>query len=124
MDQIRATITHREGQTRILVQHGHRDLMIAKLGPLRGAHRYALRSLIEGIALWFHEQVHVVLCVDEELSYCHELVDELGIGVETLHFRMDVVPIESGATRRRGERLRGLGSFASERRHLRLVPSP
>ena len=124
MDQLRATITHRDGQIRILVQHDQRDLMIAKLGPLHGAHRYALRSLIEGIALWFHEQVHVVLCVDEELLFDDELVDALGIGVETLHFRVDVVPVQARPPRARRERLRGLGSFASERRHLRLVPSP
>ncbi len=124
MDRIRATITEREGQTRVLVQHGQSDLMIAKLGPLCNAHRYALRSLIEGIALWFQERVHVVLCVDEELSFYHELVDELGLGVETLHFSVEVVPVQLRLDRHRGERLRGLGSFATERRHLRLVPSP
>lgn len=124
MDQIRATITERGGWTRILVQHGHSDLMIAKLGPLCNAHRYALHSLIEGIALWFQERVHVVLYVDEQLGFYHELLDELGLGIETLHFRVDVVPLQSTSPRHRGERLRGLGSFASERRHLRLVPSP
>jgi hypothetical protein len=124
MDRIRATITEREGQTRLLVQHGQSDLMIAKLGPLGNAHRYALRSLIEGIAMWFQEQVHVVLCVDEELSFDHELVDELGGGVETLHFNVEVVPVQSTPGRHRGGRLRGLGDFSTERRHLRLVRSP
>lgn len=124
MDQIRATITQREGQTRILVQYGCSDLMIARLGPLCGAHRYALRSLVEGIALWFQRRVHVVLCVDEELSFDHELVDELGLGVETLHFSVEVVPVQSRRPRHRGERLRGLGDFTPERRHLRLVPTP
>jgi hypothetical protein len=124
MDRLRATVTLREGQTRILVQDGPSDLMIAKLGPLRGIHRYALRSLLEGIALWFQEQVHVVLCVDEDLWFSHDLVDELGIGAETLHFRVEVVPVQARPSKPRGERLRGLGSFAPERRHLRLVPSP
>ena len=124
MNQIHAMISNRDGKIRILVQEGDNDLMIAKLGPLRQAHRYALRSLIEGIALWHHEQVHIVLCVEEDLLFNDELVDALGIGVETLHFRVDVVPFRSAPTRPRGERLRGLGSFASERRHLRLVPSP
>ena len=124
MDQIRATITERDGLTRILVQHGQSDLMIARLGPLCSAHRHSLRSLIEGIALWFQERVHVVLCVDEELSFDHELIDELGRGVETLHFSVAVVPVQSRPTRHRGERLRGLGDFTPERRHLRLVPKP
>lgn len=124
MDRIRATITEREGQTRVLVQYGQSDLMIAKLGPLCNAHRYALRSLIESIALWFQERVHVVLCVDEELSFDHELVDELGRGVETLHFSVAVVPVQSSPDPHRGKRLRGLGSFSTERRHLRLVRSP
>ena len=124
MERIRATITEREGQTRVLVQYGQSDLMIARLGPLCNAHRYALRSLIEGISLWFQERVHVVLCVDEELSFDHELIDELGRGVETLHFIVEVVPVQSRPTRHRGERLRGLGDFTPERRHLRLVPTP
>lgn len=123
MNQLRATITERDGQTRILVQHGHHDLMIARLGTLDEAHRFALRSLIEGIALWFHEPVHVVLCVDEELPFSTGLIDSLGIGVETLHFDVEVVPVQARPKRPQGERLRGLGSFATERRHLRLVPA-
>ena len=124
MDQIRATITERDGLTRILVQHGQSDLMIARLGPLCSAHRHSLRSLIEGIALWFQERVHVVLCVDEELSLEHELIDELGRGVETLHFSVEAVPVQYRPEQHRGNRLRGLGSFSTERRHLRLVRSP
>ncbi len=118
MYPILATITAQSASTRILIQSGGQDLLIARLGSLQSAHRHALRTLLEAVALWHEAQVRVVLCVDEQCDWERTgLLDALGFGRETLHLDIDVIPAQSA--RRRAKRIGGLGSFARERRQMR-----
>ena len=125
MSAIRATITATRSETRVLIQDGNSDVLIARLGPLGAAHRGALSTLLESIALWAGESVHAVLFADESADWSRTgLVDRLGIGRETLHFKIELVPIEELRHSHRAKRLQGLGSFARERRVLRRVACP
>jgi hypothetical protein len=109
---IRATRT----ATLLLVRQQDDETMIARLGPPTWAHRHALITLLEAIALWFQARIHVVLfAASEEVASSTGLVDGLGLGVSTLHF--DVVrPVES---RRRSKRLRGVRGLGVVRRDAR-----
>jgi hypothetical protein len=61
-----------------------------------------------------------VLSVDaREAGCCLGLTDELGIGVRSLYFEVEVR--DRRVRRRRGQRIRGVGDFA-DLRQLRLVP--
>jgi hypothetical protein len=71
--------------------------------------------------LWLNTKLHVVLSVDSKAAgSCLGLTDELGIGVRSLFF--DVEVRDCAVRRRRGQRIRGIGDFSSEWRQLRLVP--
>jgi hypothetical protein len=123
MSSIRATVTASETETRILMQDETRDLLVARLGPLDIAHRYALRMLLEAVALWDQQEVGVVLCADETSAWHRAgLADALGLALETLLFKVQLVPAQV-PSQRRARRLTGLGSFARERRVLRSVNS-
>lgn len=117
MSPIQATITPRSEWTRVLIQVDGQDVVIARLGPLRSAHRHALRALLEAVALWHQQRVHVVLFVDDR-SECSStgLLDALEFGQETLHFDVEFVPVHGPD---RAKRLSGLGSFTKERQRLR-----
>jgi len=92
--------------------------MIARLGPPTWAHRHALMTMLEALALWFQTRLPVVLCAaSEEVASSTGLVDGLGLGVSTLHF--DVVRSEP----RRGKRLRGVRGISELRRDARRSPS-
>jgi hypothetical protein len=106
-----------------LVQDSTGDLLLARLGPLEHAHRYALRMLLEGIALWEQQAADVVLCADDSSDWQRAgLFDALGIARETALLRVKLAPVEIRPARR-VTRLMGLGSFARERGHLRSVPT-
>jgi hypothetical protein len=111
-----ATITVTNLQTRVLVQDETGDRMLAQLPPLSSArHPRALPTLLESLALWCGETVPVVLSVDELSDWQRSgLSDALDFGTETIFYRVEVVPLQH-ARERRPKRLRGLGSFASER---------
>jgi hypothetical protein len=120
MSSIRATVTATGGETRILVQDLTGDLLIARLGPLEYAHRYALRMLLEAVALWDQHVVDVVLYADEESDWSRAgLFDALGVARETALLRVQVVAVETHRPAR-AKRLTGLGSFSRERQRLRL----
>jgi hypothetical protein len=121
MSSIRATVTASSCETRILVQDSIGDVLIARLGPLELAHRYALRMLLEGIALWEQQTTDVVLCADDSFDWHRVgLFDALGVARETALLKVELAPVELRRGQR-GTRLTGLGSFARERLQLRSV---
>ena len=113
---MRATITATASETRVLVQDHSGDRLLARLPPLPAAsHPRALASLLEALALWCGTALPVVLYVDETFDWQRSgLSDALGFGIDSLFFRIDIVPLEHHR-RRRAKRLTGLGSFAFER---------
>jgi hypothetical protein len=119
MASIYATITSHPDFTRVLIQDEGRDVLIARLPPIERAHRHALRTLLEALALFHEAPVHVVVFADDRFDWGRAgLLDALGFGRDTLHLRVDVVPHDGG---RRAKRLGGLGSFARERTRLRIA---
>lgn len=111
-------------RTRVLLSHGSDELLRAILPP-PSAIRYqeAALALLQGLSLWLDEKLHVVLSVDErEAGSCLGLTDEMGLGLHSVYF--DVEVHDRRARRRRGQRIRGIGDFADLRQlYLRwLVP--
>ena len=118
MSSIRATVTASSCETRILVQDSMGDVLLARLGPLEFAHRYALRMLLEGIALWEQQTTDVVLCADDSFDWHRVgLFDALGVARETALLKVELAPVELRPARQM-TRLTGLGSFARERSQL------
>jgi len=121
MSSIRATVTASEAETRILIQASSGDVLIARLGPLENAQRYALRSLLEAIALWEQQRVDVVLFADDRSDWQRAgLLEALDVARELALLRVQLVPAEV-RQRRQAKRLSGLGSFVHERHRLRLA---
>ena len=108
-------------RTRVLLSHGPDELMRALLpSPSQVRHTRAAITFLEGMSLWLDAKLHVVLSVDARAAEsCLGLTDELGVGLRSLYFEVEVR--DRGAGRRRGQRLRGVGDFA-DLRQLRLVP--
>ena len=106
-------------RTRVLLCHGPDELLRAILPPpsqLR--HGRGAITFLEGLALWLNVKLRVVLSVDErDAGLCLGLTDEMGIGLQSVYF--DVEIHDRGARRRRGQRIRGIGDFA-DLRQLRL----
>ena len=121
MDRYTATLVPSSTRTRMLLTHGPDELMRAVLPPPPSIYRErAVPMLLEGLAQWVDAQVHVVLSVDaREAGFCLGLTDEMGIGVRSVFYRVEVV--ERARRSRRGTRIRGVGDFA-DLRQLRLVP--
>ena len=114
-----ATITVTATETRVLVVDETGDRMVARLPAMATAHRWALRTLLESLALWADRPLRVVLFADESFEWeRHGLLDALGFGNDGLHLDVQVVPMTPRRARR-GKYLRDLGSFALERRRLR-----
>lgn len=98
-------------QTRLLMTRPDRDLLKAVLPPLTMAHPRAVMTLLEGLSLWTQQRLFVALAVDEEgrsFAEAEGLCDALGYGTTSVHFEVGVVPRRS---RRRGQRLPGVGDF-------------
>ena len=108
-------------RTRVLVTDGSDELLRAILpSPSQLRHERATITFLEGLALWLDAKLHVVLSVDaKEAGFCLGLTDEMGVGVRSLFF--DVEVRDRRARRRPGRRIRGVGDFA-DLRQLRLVP--
>lgn len=121
MDSYQVVISPSSKWTRVLVRQGPDELLRAVLPPpslMR--HERSAAAFLEGLALWLDTTLPVVLSVDaREAGFCLGLTDELGIGMHSLYFRVEVM--ERGGRRRRGRRLRGVGDFGGLRQ-LRLVP--
>ena len=109
-------------RTRVLVTAGPDELLRAILpSPSAVQYERATISFLESLALWLNAKLHVVLSVDaKEAGCCLGLTDELGVGVRSLFF--DVEVRDRAARRRRGQRIRGVGDFSADLRQLRLVP--
>jgi hypothetical protein len=73
---------------------------------------------VEGLSLWLDTRLAVALSVDaKEAGFCLGLTDELGLGAQSVFYRVDVA--ERGRRRRRGTRIRGVGDFGDLRQlHL------
>jgi len=108
-------------RTRVLVTEGSDELLRAVLpSPSQLRHERATITFLEGLALWLDAKLHVVLSVDaREAGFCLGLTDELGVGLRSLFF--DVEVRDRRARRRPGRRIRGVGDFV-DLRQLRLVP--
>jgi hypothetical protein len=110
-----------EARTRVLVMAGSDELLRAVLPPpSQLQYERAAITFLESLALWLNSKLHVVLSVDaKEAGCCLGLTDELGAGVRSLFFEIEVR--DRRPRRRRGQRIRGIGDFA-DARQLRLVP--
>jgi len=108
-------------RTRVLFMEGPDELLRAVLpSPSQLQYERAVISFLESLALWVNAKLHVVLSVDaREAGCCLGLTDELGVGVRSLFF--DVEVRDRRVRRRRGQRIRGVGDFA-DLRQLWLVP--
>ncbi len=94
--------------TRLYLTYGGTEMLRAVLPPPGAQHPTAAPTLLEGLSLWLHRPLSVVLCADaEETSSALGLCDGFGIGRETLHYEVEVFD----PRRRR----RGLGSFSDLR---------
>lgn len=111
-------------RTRVLLSHGPDELMRAVLPPpSQVRHERSTIWFLEGLSMWLDAKLHVVLSVDvREAGFCLGLTNEMGVGMCSLYF--DVEVLERGARRRRGQRIRGIGDFADLRqlRQLWLIP--
>ena len=98
-------------QIRLLLTNGPDELMRAVFPPCpRTQGVSSAPLLLQAIASWLGNRVHVVLCADYPPNWsCLGLSDDLGCGLDSLFYTVEVV--ERGALRRRGRRLRGIGDF-------------
>lgn len=120
MEMYKVVLSPSSKWTRVLVSHGPDELLRAILPPpSQVRHERAAATFLESLSLWLDRTLPVVLSVDEqEAGFCLGLTDELGLGVRSVFYRVEVVP---RGRRRRGTRIRGVGEFA-DLRQLRLVP--
>ena len=104
--RLRATIRLTAGRIQILVTDDGDDLLKASL-PLRPAQPLALRTLLEGLALWCDRRIDAVLVVDDPsaTSPVDTLLDGELWPRKLAHVRFDV------RVRHKPRRLRGLGDF-------------
>jgi hypothetical protein len=112
--QMTATVRITTDETRILVGDETGDRLIGRLPTLKGSHRWALRALLESLALWSQRRVRVVLCADDSCDWQSlGLSDALEFASDSLHLDVDIVPheVRHGPPRY----LVGLGSFRRER---------
>lgn len=105
-----AMLTTSPAMTRILVR-AEGDVVLKAALPPRGwpPHRRALPTLLEALALWHQVPVRAVISANELGSWSTlGLVGDLDGGAATVHYTIEArVP----GRRRRGQRIRGLGSF-------------
>jgi hypothetical protein len=107
-------------RTRVLITAGPDELLRAVLPPpSQLQYERATSAFLESLALWLNAKLRVVLSVDaREAGCCLGLTDELGLGVRSLFFEVEVR--DRRTRRQRGQRIRGIGDF-SDARQLRLV---
>jgi len=103
-------------RTRVLITRGPMDIGKAILPPSTSAHPRAMSTLLEGLSLFLHERLCVVLCVDEPCASSASLglLDGLGFGERNVFYEVGVAVRVSPAERRRAGRalqLPGGGDF-------------
>jgi len=98
--------------TKILVQLNDDEVLKAILPTTSSPHRRALPTFFEALALWHQAPVHVVLSAANAECWSRlGLVDDLFVGVDTVHYSIEVRLSE----RERRQRITGLGSFTDLR---------
>jgi hypothetical protein len=113
--QMTATVRATLDETRILVSDETGDRLLARLPALHVGHRWALRGLLESLALWGGRRLRVVLYADDSCDWRRlGLADAFEFATDGLHLDIEIVPHE--ARPGRATHLTGLGSFAPERR--------
>lgn len=113
--QMTATVRVTRDETRILVRDETGDRLIARLPALQASHRWALRALLESLALWSQRRLRVVLYADDSCDWQSlGLSDAFEFASDSLHLEVAIVPLE--VRRGRPKHLVGLGSFLGERR--------
>lgn len=123
METYQVVLSPSTSWTRVLVSQGPDELLRAILPPpSRVRHERAVMTFLEGLSLWLDDTLPVVLSVDaRQASFCLGLTDELGMGIRSVYYRVEVS--ERGRRRRRGTRIRGVGDFG-DLRQLHLVRDP
>jgi hypothetical protein len=121
MDEYKVVLSPSSKWTRVLVSHGPDEILRAILPPpSQVRHERSAPTFLESLALWLDRTLPVVLSVDErEAGFCLGLTDEMGLGMRSVYYRVEVAA--RGTRRRGGRRIRGVGEFA-DLRQLRLVP--
>jgi hypothetical protein len=118
--QMTATVRITPDETRILVSDETGDRLIARLPALHSGHRWALRALLESLALWSQRRLRVVLCANDSCDWQSlGLADAFEFASDSLHLDVAIVPYEDRPGRLR--HLVGLGSFRRERSLQRRV---
>jgi hypothetical protein len=91
------------------------EILKARLPPAGQAHRLATRTLLEAIALFCNARLRVVLSADcEAISFAQGLCDGLGLGIDTVHYDVEIL------APRQGRRLGVRGDFRDVRRLTRI----
>ena len=102
-------------ETRLLARRGTREVLRARLPAPSRAHRWAAPLLLEGLALWCQQPLHVVLYAESEaLSSGLKLTDDLGFGRCTLFYEVELLEPVDGDGKRGGR-----GGFDDLRRWCR-----
>jgi hypothetical protein len=113
--QMTASVRITLDETRILVRDEAGDRLIARLPALHSSHRWALRALLESLALWSQRRLRVVLSADDSCDWQSlGLADAFEFASDSLYLDIDIVPHE-GRPCRHPRHLVGLGSFRRER---------
>ena len=105
-----AILTTTSEVTRILVRMDDDVVLKAALLPCYWPpHPRALPTLLESMALWHQAPVRAVVSVRDVASWSQlGLAEDLDGGVTTVHYSVEM----RAPVRERGQRIRGLGSFA------------
>ena len=87
-------------ETKLLMMKGRDQVMKAILPPASHAHHRAASTLVEALALWYQQQLSVVLYADVWAEpFATGFCDVFGFGEDHLHYAVEVVnprPKEEG----------------------------
>jgi len=122
MDSYQVIVSSSSKWTRLLLSHGADEFVRAILPPASQVrHERAMPTLLEGMSMLLDSPLCVVLsAADEDFGYRLGLTDEMGLGLRSLFYRVEVT--ERVHRRRRGRRISGIGDFGDLRQQLRLLP--
>lgn len=120
MDSYRLLLSPTSKWTKVLLSHGPDEVLKALLPPPSQVHHErAATSLLEALAMWLDRPLRVALSVDaQDAGFCLGLTDEMGVGMRSVFFQVEVIERET-VRRRRGIRIAGVGDFR-DLRQLRL----
>ena len=103
-------------QTRLLMMHGGREVLRARLPSPLFAHPRAATSLLEALSLWYQRRLSVVLCASEEVGSSRAL----GLPEEAFDLPAANIYYEVGVTSLRPQRRQRLGGPGDFRDLLRI----